>query len=101
MEQFFRDAGAPRVNEKAMVSLEKELNDTVKELVEEAQLYANYAGRRKIRSADIAFARVRGKGTGRRYMPANKKRPAPARLLQRNRLVRAVARHPLAQQNRV
>jgi histone H3/H4 len=94
MEQFFRDAGAPRVNEKAMVSLEKELNDTVKQLVEEAQVYANYAGRRKtIKRADVAFVGSRARKPGRRYMPATGKRKAPAKLLQRNRLMHAVAKY--------
>lgn len=97
MEQFFKDAGASRVNEKAVVSLEQELNDTVKELVAEAQLYANYAGRKRIiRKSDIAFARGRGTRATRRAVPMKKGRKAPTQLLQRNRLVRAVARYPYA-----
>jgi histone H3/H4 len=95
MEQFFKDAGASRVNEKAVVSLEQELNDTVKQLVAEARLYANYAGRRKtIKMSDVSLARTRGRGLMRKYMPAVKKRKIPARLLQRNRLVHAVAKYP-------
>jgi histone H3/H4 len=94
MEQFLRDAGAERVNEKAVVSLEKELNDTVKQLVEDAQVYANYAGRKRvIKRSDIALAGA--KGGSRRYIPVRKaKGSVPQRLMQRNRLVRAVHRHP-------
>jgi histone H3/H4 len=93
MEQFFRDAGAERINEKAVVSLERELNDTVKQLVEDAQVYANYAGRKRtIKVADVALARTGGRKV-RRYV-ARKKGTVPERLMQRNRLVRAVARYP-------
>ena len=57
VEQFLREAGAERINEKAIISLERELEDTVNELVEEATLYANYAGRKKmINTEDIALA---------------------------------------------
>ena len=56
IEQYLKEAGAERVNEKAVISLEKELEDTVNELVEEAIVYANYAGRKKlIKSSDIAL----------------------------------------------
>lgn len=96
MEQFFKDAGASRVNEKAVVSLEKELNDTVKQLVDEAQLYANYAGRKKtIKMSDVSLARTRGRGLMRKYMPVPKRKgTVPQKMMQRNRLVRAVHRHP-------
>jgi histone H3/H4 len=94
MEQFLKDAGAGRVNETAVVSLEKELNDTVRQLVEDAQVYANYAGRKRIiKGADIAFARAGRRRVG-RYVPVRRKGSVPERLMQRNRLVRAVARHP-------
>jgi len=57
IEQFLRDAGAERVNEKAVVSLEKELEDTVRELVDGARMYASYAGRDKlVKSSDIELA---------------------------------------------
>lgn len=57
IEQFLKDEGAERVNENAVATLAKELEDTVKELVSEAQVYANYAGRTKvIRRSDVAFA---------------------------------------------
>ncbi len=45
------------MNENAVTTLEKELEDTVKELISEAQIYANYAGRRNtITRSDVAFA---------------------------------------------
>ena len=81
------------MKENAVVSLEQELNDTVRQLVEDAQLYANYAGRKRmIKRSDIAFADQR-KGS-RRYVPVRRKGVMPAGLVQRNRLARAVARHP-------
>ena len=95
MEQFLKDAGAERINEKAVVSLEKELNDTVKQLVEDAQVYANYAGRKRlIRRSDVALAGGPGPRRSGKYVPVRKKGTVPARLMQRNRLVRAVARYP-------
>ena len=70
------------MNEKAVVSLEKELNDTVKQLVEEAQVYANYAGRRRtIKRADVALAGTRGrKGRGGGTCQSRRKGTVPARL---------------------
>ncbi len=56
IEQFLREAGAEKVNERAVISLEKELEDTVKELVAEASVYANYAGRKRlIKRSDIVM----------------------------------------------
>jgi len=48
VEQFLKEAGAEKVNERAVVSLERELQDTVNRLVENASVYANYAGRSRI-----------------------------------------------------
>jgi histone H3/H4 len=48
VEQFLREAGAEKINEKAVISLERELEDTANQLVEEASVYANYAGRKKV-----------------------------------------------------
>jgi histone H3/H4 len=63
IEQFLKEAGAEKINEKAVISLERELQDTVNELVYEASIYANYAGRRKvIKVSDIELAK-RSKGT--------------------------------------
>lgn len=58
IEQFLKDAGAEKINEKALTSLERELQDTVNELVDEASVYANYAGRKKlINLSDITMAK--------------------------------------------
>ena len=87
------------MNEKAVVSLEQELNETVKQLVAEARLYANYAGRKKvIKMSDVSLARTRGRGLTRKYMPMVKRRKIPSKLLQRNRLVHAVATYPSVSQ---
>jgi histone H3/H4 len=48
VEQFLKDAGAERVSERAVISLERELQDTVNGLVNEATFYANYAGRKRL-----------------------------------------------------
>ncbi|MEM0149277.1 MAG: hypothetical protein QXW10_00045 [Candidatus Micrarchaeaceae archaeon] len=65
IEEYLRDAGAERVNEKALISFEKELEDAVDEFISEAAIYANYAGRRKvIKSSDIALM-------GNSYKPRN------------------------------
>ena len=58
IEQYLRDAGAEKVHERAVISLEKELEDTVKELLAEASVYANYAGRKRlIKRSDISMLR--------------------------------------------
>ena len=67
IEQFLREAGAEKINERAVISLEKELQDTVKELVSEAAMYANYAGRKHvIKLSDIHLAN--GSRKSARYM---------------------------------
>ena len=60
IEQFLREAGAEKVNERAVISLEKELEDTVKELLAEASVYANYAGRKSIKRSDIVLLHRHG-----------------------------------------
>jgi histone H3/H4 len=61
IEQFLREAGAEKVNERAVLSLEKELEDTVKELLAEASVYANYAGRKRlIKRSDIVLLNRNG-----------------------------------------
>jgi histone H3/H4 len=68
VEQFLREAGAERINEKAVISLEKEIEDTVKELVDEASMYADYAGRKSmIDSSDIELAQHNGGRIGARH----------------------------------
>ncbi|MCL4383076.1 MAG: NFYB/HAP3 family transcription factor subunit [Candidatus Marsarchaeota archaeon] len=54
IEQFLRDAGAEKINEGAVDVFEKELEETVDELIKKAKIYANYAGRKKlIKDSDI------------------------------------------------
>jgi histone H3/H4 len=93
IEQFLREAGAERVNEKAVISLEQEIEDTVKELVDEASMYAGYAGRKRlIKSADIDLVQLGASpGTARpriRRLHALRKRPVMAQNLNRTRMQR-------------
>jgi len=54
IEEYLRDAGAEKVNEKALISFERELEEAVDGFINEAAVYANYAGRRKmIKYSDI------------------------------------------------
>ena len=70
IEEFLRDAGAKRINEGAVKSFEQELEDTVKNLVDEAGMYANYAGRQKrITYSDVDMARTNS--TKKRYFIKN------------------------------
>ena len=89
IEQFLRDAGAERINEKAVISLEKEIEDTVKELVDEASMYASYAGRKSlINSSDIELAQHNGGriGAGRPGIRAHALRQRPTRQLSNRRV---------------
>ena len=57
IEEFLRDAGAERINDNAVKSLEMELEDTIKEMVGAARMYANYAGRKSvIKRSDVELA---------------------------------------------
>ena len=58
IEQFLKEVGAERVSENAITTLEKELEDTLRELVVEAEIYANHAGRRMVQSSDVALVNV-------------------------------------------
>lgn len=84
IEQFLRDAGAERVNEKAVISLERELQDTVNELVDEASVYANYAGRKKVINASDVQLASNGKQT--RYIKYK------GRIIRRRRMLNQKAR---------
>ena len=89
VEQFLREAGAERINEKAVISLEKEIEDTVKELVDEASMYASYAGRKNlIKSSDIELAQHDGGriGTMRPGMRARALKQRPRRALSNGRI---------------
>ncbi len=56
VEQFFRDAGAERINENAVKKLKTALEETAREILESALVYANYAGRRSlVKKEDIMF----------------------------------------------
>lgn len=58
IEQFLKEAGAQKVNERAILCLEKELHDTVNQLLEGATVCANHAGRsRVIKRSDVKLAR--------------------------------------------
>ncbi|MCL5102457.1 MAG: hypothetical protein M1544_03830 [Candidatus Marsarchaeota archaeon] len=79
IEEFLKQAGAEKINEKAVISLEQELEDTVKELVGEASFYANYAGRSNmIKSSDLELAKAK---TGSKHI-------LYARKIKRRRIVR-------------
>ena len=57
VEQFIREAGAEKVNERAVVCLERELKETADHLVELAAVYANHAGRTAvIKRSDVVLA---------------------------------------------
>ncbi len=57
IEQFLREAGAERINETAIKSFEEELKDALNEYLDEAQVYANHAGRvRMVTGSDIDMA---------------------------------------------
>jgi histone H3/H4 len=85
IEQFLRDAGAERVNEGAIVSLERELEDMVGEIINEAQVYANYAGRKKlITASDVRLTSSNGRSRlvrRRAVLGRRKPRRAPAKQL--------------------
>jgi histone H3/H4 len=68
IEQFLKEEGDERVSENAVITLEKELEDMLVELVNEARVYANYAGRQNtITNSDLAFV---AKSGGRRHIVA-------------------------------
>lgn len=76
IEQFLKEAGAEKINEKAVLSLEMELQDTVRELVSEASLYANYAGRKRmIKLSDIDLVK-----RSRMHVRYVRKRPIKSRI---------------------
>ncbi|MEM3202544.1 MAG: hypothetical protein QXS81_05550 [Candidatus Micrarchaeaceae archaeon] len=59
IEEFLKEAGAERVNEKAVMSFEAELEGYMKELASEAKIFANHAGRsKKITNSDIKLAKA-------------------------------------------
>ena len=71
IEQFLREAGAEKINEKAIVSFEEELESTVKELANEAVMYAKYAGRNTL-ITDCDVDMVNSCGAKKLYIANNK-----------------------------
>jgi histone H3/H4 len=57
IEEYLKENGAEKVSEKAVLGFESELEETVRELLGNAQFYANYAGRKRlITNSDIVMA---------------------------------------------
>jgi len=71
IEEFLKEAGAQRINEGAVEALEEELDATVKELINDARVYANYAGRKRlIKKSDVKLASELGTSEARRRIIA-------------------------------
>lgn len=89
IEQFLRDAGAERVNEKAVQSFADELKGMVDDLVQEAEVYAKYAGRRRlVTKSDISMATMcKSRHV---YVRRIKRRPAARRARQNPVLTKPV-----------
>lgn len=84
IEQFLREAGAEKINEKAIVTFEEELEGAVRELVTDAQAYANYAGRKRlITVSDVEM--VESCGRKKSYMPKSPQRTRKAKKAVRGR----------------
>lgn len=73
IEQFLRDAGAERVDEKAVISFEQELESTLNGLLSEVERYANYAGRTKLINGSDVRLLGSGRLTSRRRMATKAK----------------------------
>lgn len=56
MDKVIRQAGAERVSEDASMKLRQILEDSGKELLHRAKVYAQHAGRREITRDDIYLA---------------------------------------------
>jgi histone H3/H4 len=77
IEEFLKEAGAEKISERAVLSLEEELEDTVKELVDEAEIYANYAGRpARITDSDVKLVDGIGGSTRRTVVSRLKEKRA-------------------------
>lgn len=74
VEQFLKDAGAEKVNERAVLSFEQELENTLNDLLNKAEEYANYAGRKNlIKRGDIKL--LNNSNKLKRYPRAGQRRP--------------------------
>jgi histone H3/H4 len=83
IEQFLREAGAERVNEKAVISFEQELESTLNGLLNEVEKYANYAGRTKLINGSDVRLLGSGRLTPRKHMAAKAKSDKTATVLAR------------------
>ena len=83
IEEFLKEAGAEKINQRAIISLDQELESTINELVDEARAYANYAGRTTlITGSDVRLAN--GATGSNHKMPINRML-AKKRVIQRRR----------------
>ena len=89
IEQFLKEAGAEKINEKAVITLEQELEQTVNELVGEASFYANYAGRKNvIKCSDLELVQPKRSASVSKvvYLRGMRKRPV-VRKKSKNRII--------------
>ncbi|MBW3001768.1 NFYB/HAP3 family transcription factor subunit [Candidatus Woesearchaeota archaeon] len=56
MEKILKQAGAPRVSDKAKVALRDVLEEHVEKIARDAIRFANHAGRKTIKAGDIKLA---------------------------------------------
>ncbi|MGC8568297.1 MAG: hypothetical protein ACP5RP_03610 [Candidatus Micrarchaeia archaeon] len=74
IEEFIREAGAEKVNEKAVISLERNIEDMLSDLIDEAKQYASYAGRSSlIKTSDIELAVMKPQKESLKLLLAKKK----------------------------
>jgi len=89
VEQFLREAGAEKINEKAIVSFEEELEATVKALANEAVMYAKYAGRNNL-ITDCDVNMVSSCGAKRLYIASKPTRKRKAHASKGIKIKRAI-----------
>jgi histone H3/H4 len=56
MEKILKQAGAPRVSDKAKAALRDVLEEHVEKIARDAIRFANHAGRKTIKAGDIKLA---------------------------------------------
>ncbi len=87
IEQYLREAGAEKINEKAVLSFEEELESTVTGIVNEAQIYANHAGRNTlIKREDLELVGFGGTPKGHRVIVKTKMPARRRKVVKRTRL---------------
>jgi histone H3/H4 len=78
IELFLREAGAKRIDERTMSRFERQMEEDLTQLLEEAKVYANHAGRSTvIKTSDINL--IGGKRKGRFLISKRVKRKAQKR----------------------